>query len=97
MKLTHPCKDTCSGYSQDCADQVAALKERNRELEFALKDILETVSLEWFVQQFGRDTTASGQSTGIVARIHNQDMQDRIKATLERARCTLAERAANTE
>ena len=32
MKLTHPCKETCSGYSQDCAEQVAALESRIKDL-----------------------------------------------------------------
>jgi hypothetical protein len=33
MKLTHPCKETCSGYSQDCAEQVASLQARVKALE----------------------------------------------------------------
>ncbi len=33
MKLTHPCKETCSGYSQDCAEQVSALQARVKDLE----------------------------------------------------------------
>jgi hypothetical protein len=38
MKLTHPCKETCSGYSQDCAEQVAALEARVKALEQQLHE-----------------------------------------------------------
>ena len=31
--MNHPCKDTCSGYSQDCAEQIATLQARVKELE----------------------------------------------------------------
>ena len=47
MKLTHPCKDTCSGYSQYCAEHVASLQARVKALEQQLHAKNSAVKIRW--------------------------------------------------
>jgi len=37
--FTHPCKGTCSGYNQDCADEIKELEEKLRDAKKDLKEI----------------------------------------------------------
>lgn len=56
----------------------------------ALEGMMNNVALDWYVQQFAKDTTPKGDSSGIAARIHNEEVSARIAQRLEEARQALA-------
>lgn len=55
----------------------------------SLRDILSTVSLDWYVQQFAQSETSQGMSSGIVAKIHNSELRSRTVRAFENARNSL--------
>lgn len=56
----------------------------------AVEGLLSNVSLDWYAQQFGRDTTPSGASSGAASVIHNQDTHERAARAFQRLREALA-------
>lgn len=64
-------------------------KERIFDLEEALRGILSTVALDWYIEQFAKDEKPHGCSTGIAARVHNRELILRIRTAFERARKVL--------
>lgn len=66
-------------------------KERVKGLVEALEDMLKNVSLDWYMQQFGKDTSPQPPTTGIAAKIHNQETMDRVLVAFANARDALKE------
>lgn len=67
---------------------IAQLSTEKWEIASALGEILGTVALDWYVQQFaynGQDHMKSG----VAAKIHDAETLDRIKAAFERGRRAL--------
>ncbi len=72
-----------------------SLCESYIRLHDALADILKNVSTDWYVQHFGKDTTPNNLSSGIAAKIHNQETLERIMVAFRNARDALAEGDGN--
>jgi hypothetical protein len=77
--------------AEDASKHLAA---KNAALREALEDLLRNISLDWYVQQFGRDETPTGAQSGAVARIHNAGLVERLRVSLYRARTVLSRLAA---
>jgi hypothetical protein len=52
--------------------------------------VLRNISLDWYVQQFGRDEAPTPTQSGAVAVIHNAALVERLKSVLQFARKALA-------
>jgi len=69
---------------QKCVDHLDMAKE-------ALTGLLSNAAMDWYCEQFARDETPRGMSSGVVSKIHNIELRDRALAAYERARSVLAE------
>lgn len=56
----------------------------------AIRETLTNVALDWYIQQFARDTTPAINASGIAAVIHNQEIRDRARMAFEQLREALA-------
>ncbi len=63
-------------------------EERLREATQVIRDLLATISLDWYASQFCK-TGKVPTSSGIAEKIHNTETLNRIKVSLERARLWL--------
>jgi hypothetical protein len=57
----------------------------------AARELFSVVSLDWYVQQFGRDESPNGATSGVVAKIHNRGLVERIAAAFSKGREALAD------
>lgn len=77
-------------YVQALKGENARLTQQNEIMREALEDLLSNVALDWYVQQFAQKEVVDSLSSGLVQRIHNEELVYRAKMAFEKARKALA-------
>ena len=62
------------------------LLDRLGRYEEVIESILNTVSLDWYVQNFAKQENKTNGQSGVAAKIYNQETMHRIKMCFQRAR-----------